>query len=485
MSRRLLVLAALLAATACGGTHAPASPTSAPKAPTAQPKGPPPPPATFDPAAIRAWVAGQVESQELIGAQLVVVREGKTVLDESFGKASRATGAPVTSETAFAIGSVTKQFTCAAAILLAQDGKLSMDDKVAAHYPALTRAGDITLDDLGSHLAGYPDYYPLDFVDRRMLQPIAPDDLIKRYASGALDFEPRTRWSYSNTGFVILGRVVEKVSGQSFGDFLGKRVFGPLGMTKSAFAPPPGAAGNAVGHTSFALGPPEAATPEAAGWLHAAGGMYASAADLARWDLGLIENKVLNEGSFKKLGTPRTLADGRSTDYGCGLGVRKMAGETVYSHGGAVSGFLAFNSFVPRTRTAVVLLVNSDHGSPGDIQQVLLNLVVSEARKVPKVSGPPAKEAALAIFKQMQAGKLDRAPLGEELGVYLSEARITASAARLRAFGDPKDVVADPPNERGGMEVTRVVFVFENRKVRALLYRSPDGKVQQLLLYRD
>src|SRR6185312_15992668 len=138
---------------------------------------------------------------------------------------------------ALAVGSVTKQFTCACVLLLAQDGKLSVDDKVEKYYPELTRAGDVTLRDLMSHTSGYPDDYPLDFVDRRLRQPIPGDALLTKYAGGNLDFEPGSRWSYSNTGYILLGRVIEKASGKPFGRFLEERVLVPLGMMHSAFEP--------------------------------------------------------------------------------------------------------------------------------------------------------------------------------------------------------------------------------------------------------
>src|SRR5207253_10781520 len=130
----------------------------------------------------------------------------------------------------FGIGSVTKQFTSACVLLLAEDGKLAVTDKVSKYYPKLTKADDITLYDLMAHLSGYPDYYPLDFVDRRMFKPIELDNLIDEYAIGKLDFEPRTRWSYSNTGYIILGRLIEKVTGEPYENFLQKRILKPLGM---------------------------------------------------------------------------------------------------------------------------------------------------------------------------------------------------------------------------------------------------------------
>jgi D-alanyl-D-alanine carboxypeptidase len=177
---------------------------------TRAPAEPPAPalPTTLDLPAIDDYVAAQVRSRAIVGASLAIVRDGEIVLERTYGEASARTHAPVGPETAFAIGSISKQFVCVAALMLEEDGKLSLDDEVAKYFPELTRAADIKLDDLGSHLSGYPDFYPLDFIDRRMQTPIEPDELLRRYAMVPLEFEPRTRWSYSNTGFIVLGRVL-------------------------------------------------------------------------------------------------------------------------------------------------------------------------------------------------------------------------------------------------------------------------------------
>ena len=455
--------------------------------PRAEVDNPPGPalPTLFDAAAIDAYVAAQVKRRELVGASLVIVRDGKIALARGYGLASLASGEPVTPDTAFGIGSITKQFVCTAALLLADDRKLSLDDKVAAHYPKLTRAGDITLDDLGAHMSGYPDFYPLDYVDRRMRQPIEPDQIIQRYATVPLEFEPRTRFSYSNTGFVVLGRVVERVSGQPLPELLRRRVFGPLGMTHASFEPVPGTPGVAAGHVSFALGAPRPIAPEARDWLHAAGGMYASASDLARWDLALAGGKLLSRRSLRRLTTARTLASGRSTDYGCGLGVRRVGGETVLSHSGAVAGFLGYNTVIPRTRSAVIFLVNTEGGSPGDLHQQLVSLVVGPSTHVPTVKGPPATQVALDLLHQVQRGTIDRAMAAPELVDYFEDSGLARAAPALRALGEPSAVEAAETRARGGMEVTTLRFTFAERTVKALLYRTPDGVVHEFLLMRD
>jgi CubicO group peptidase (beta-lactamase class C family) len=242
----------------------------------------------------------------------------------------------------------------------------------------------------------------------------------------------------------------------------------------------------AQGHTSFALGPAEPAPREADGWVHAAGALWCSASDLARWDLALMEGKVLKPESYRLLTTRRKLQNGKTKDYGCGMGVLDCDGETVLTHSGAVSGFQAFNALVPRTKSAVILLTNSEHLDPRAVHQTILSLLLKdqtdkEAPEVPKVHGPSAKEAALDFFHQMQEGKVDRSKLGEEFSIYLSDERLKSAAPRLKALGEPDKIEVQQTRERGGMEVTLLWFTFKSAVLKGSLYRTPDGKIQQLL----
>ena len=217
------------------------------------------------------------------------MQHGAIVFARGYGTADLETRRPVTASTMFAIGSVTKQFTCSALLVLQEEGKLSLGDPVSKYFPQLTRAADITLLDLGGHVSGYRDYYPLDYVNREMARAEPADTIIMRYATRPLDFEPRSRYSYSNTGYLILGRVVERVSGQPFGTFLAARIFTPLQLTRTAYEPSPNGVDMARGYTSFALATPIAAEAEATGWAGAAGAIWSTPTDLLTWDRALLE----------------------------------------------------------------------------------------------------------------------------------------------------------------------------------------------------
>ena len=189
----------------------------------------------------------------------------------------------------YSIGSISKQFTAAAILLLQEQGKLSLDDPVGKYIPGLTRGNEVTIREILSHTSGYQDYWPEDYVMTTMLHPETAQQIIDTWAKKPLDFDPGTQWQYSNTNYVIAGRIVEKVSGEPLLDFLTEHIFRPLGMnsvwnsdeTKLTQA-------DATAYYRHALGPLRVAPKEGSGWMFAAGELAMTAHDLALWDESLI-----------------------------------------------------------------------------------------------------------------------------------------------------------------------------------------------------
>src|SRR5438067_1712097 len=163
-------------------------------------------------------------------ASIAVVKDGQVVYVKAYGDARLEPKTPATAEMRYSIGSISKQFTAAAILLLQEQGKLSLDDKVGKFVPDLTRGNEVTIRQLLSHTSGYQDYWPQDYVMPMMLQPVTTQKIMDLWARKPLDFEPGTKWQYSNTNFVIAGLIVEKVSGQKLMEFLGEHIFHPLGM---------------------------------------------------------------------------------------------------------------------------------------------------------------------------------------------------------------------------------------------------------------
>jgi CubicO group peptidase (beta-lactamase class C family) len=430
---------------------------------------------------------------------VALVADGRIVLAKNYGKRSLETGEAVKPTTAFAVGSVSKQFTVAAALFLMEEGKLALTDKVSKWYPRATRANDITISDIFHHVSGYTDYYPLDYVTRTMQKNISGDAIVNEYAGMKLDFEPGTRWSYSNTGFIMLGRIIERITGKPLGVYLKERIFTPLGMKNTYFEPDPKGASMAQGYSTFALGPLEPAAPEGKGWTGGAGGIYSTAEDLAKWDIALMNGKVFKPATWQIVITPRLLNDSANSGYGGGHFIGARRGWMWLQHGGAVSGFIASNLLLPAQKSAFITLSASERGPVvGQLGAPIRALFYADSATgsnnytpppgsssvspVPTVQGPPAAELATTIFKGLQTGTVNRQLFTEEYNHFLTAAREKGAKDRLGPLGEPTKVELGNLSERGGMEVSFTNFTFGDKVVSALMYRYPDGSVDEYLL---
>jgi CubicO group peptidase (beta-lactamase class C family) len=474
-----LALAALVSA-ACG----PASPPP-PSTPAAAPPAVAPPPtlASLRPEDLDRFISATVAAQHAIGVTVGVMKDGQVIFAKGYGLARVADKTPVATETLFAVGSVTKQFTCAVALQLQQEGKLSFDDRIAKYEPGLTRAADVTVRDIAGMVSGYRDYYPLDFVDRPMAAPRPSLEIVRDFAGRPLDFAPRARYSYSNTGYLLLGEIAARTGRAPIGEQMQRRLFTPLGLTHTRFEPARGGPGMAEGYTPLGLGDAEPAVPEGTGWIGAAGGIWSTPTDLLSWDLALMDGKVLAPASWAIMSTPRTLTDGRTSGYGCGQSIRDRGPVLVLQHGGAVSGFGARNALVPSSRSGVAVMANADWA--GGVLDAIEREVLAQLMPVadaPVVEGLPARDVALDLLEQIRKGDVNRAALGEEYSAFLSPARLAVMATSLT--GPVHDVTAGPIRERGGMEVSSLALMVGDTPASTLMYRTPDGKVQEFLFSR-
>src|SRR5689334_16897930 len=225
-------------------------------------------------------------------ASIAVVRDGKIVYLNAYGSARLETKTPATSAMRYSIGSISKQFTAAGVLLLQEEGKLSLDDKVAKFIPDLTRANEVTIRQLLSHTSGYQDYWPQDYVMPMMLQPVTAAKILDMWARRPLDFDPGTKWQYSNTNYVIAGVIIEKVSGKPLLQFLKENIFSPLGMASVANIDEKKLGDtDPTGYMRYALGPLRVAPKEGPGWLFAAGELAMTAEDLAKWNISIMDQK--------------------------------------------------------------------------------------------------------------------------------------------------------------------------------------------------
>jgi D-alanyl-D-alanine carboxypeptidase len=413
----------------------------------------------------------------MLSASVAVVRDGQIAYLHAYGNARLDPKTPAKPEMHYSIGSISKQFTAAAILLLQEQGKLSLDDKVGKFIPNLTRANEVTIRQLLSHTSGYQDYWPQDYVMPMMLQPVTAQKILDAWACKPLDFEPGTKWQYSNTNYVIAGLIVEKASGEPLLQFLQEKVFTPLNM-KSVADIDKAKLGDTdpTGYLRYALGPPRPAPKEASGWLFAAGELAMPAEDLAKWDISIINQKLMKPASYQEFETEVLLKNGLGTHYGLGVGIRSEYGHRLLSHGGEVSGFTSQNFIFPDERVAVVVFTNQDSDdSSGAIARSIAPLLLA--------SDDPATPEKLAqarkIFEGLQHGTIDRSLFTDNANFYFNEQALTDFASSLGPMGIPEEFVQLSERLRGGMKLRVYSIKFPKTALNALTYEMPGGKLEQ------
>jgi CubicO group peptidase (beta-lactamase class C family) len=293
------------------------------------------------------------------GAALAIVRDGHTVKTAAYGMASLELRAPATTGTVFEIGSVTKQFTAAAILLLAQEGKLSVDDKIPRHLKGAPESwSGISIRNLLTHTSGLKNYTGLDGFE--LARHLTQAQFIALIAAHPLDFQPGEKWAYCNTGYNLLGYIIENVSGESYGDFMEQNIFAPLGMPATAQRDPRAVLpGRAAGYETNRAGQFINRDSDLTD-IFSAGALVSTVGDLARWNAALDKNGILTAASRAEMWTPVRLNNGETHPYGFGWFLEPWHGHANIGHSGSTSGFSASLQRFPEAGLTVILLTNSD-----------------------------------------------------------------------------------------------------------------------------
>ena len=413
-------------------------------------------------------------------ASIAVIKEGQIVYVNAYGNACLESKKAAAPEMRYSIGSISKQFTAAAILLLAQEGKLSLDDKVSKYLPNLTRANEISIRQVLSHTSGYQDYWPQDYLMPLMKTPTTAEKIMAMWAKKPLDYEPGTKWQYSNTGFVIAGAIVEKVSGTSLFTFLQERVFKPLGM-KSVWDSDQKklTEADAVGYSRNALGPLRPSIKEGQGWMYAAGELAMTAEDLARWDLSVMSHSLLKPDSYRELETEVRLNNGAGTRYGLGIGVTLENQRRVLQHDGEVMGFTAGNAIYPDDHIAVVVLINQDAVGA---YEAITKKIVSALFDLQDPATPEKLELAKKIFTDLQHGNLNRTLFTDNCNSYFDEMARQDISKSIGGLGEPTSFVQTRQGLRGGMTVREFLVSFPKQNLTVCTYEMPDGKLEQYMI---
>lgn len=322
-------------------------------------------------------VQSYVDSKQFMGATLVA-RDGKVLLSKGYGFANLEWGVANSPATKFRLGSITKQFTATCILLLEERGKLKVDDPVKKYMNDAPAAWDkVTIFNLLTHTSGIPSF--TGFPDYASTEAIAttPEKLVARFRDKPLEFQPGEKWNYSNSGYVLLGYLIEKISQQSYSEFVQENIFTPLGMKDSGYD----------SNSAIILHRASGYSPSAKGTIHAgyidmsipfsAGSLYSTTEDLLRWEQGLMGGKLLSAAALAKMTTPF------KNDYAFGLAVHAVNGHKVIEHGGGIEGFNTEIAYYPEDKLTVVVLANLNGGVPETIANALAQVAHGEKVVLP------------------------------------------------------------------------------------------------------
>lgn len=303
-------------------------------------------------------IKSEMEKHQIAGLALMVVRDGHPVKTGCYGVANLEWNVPVTPDTVFEIGSITKQFTAACILLLAEDGKLTLDDKLSRHLANAPPAwSNITVRHLLTHTSGIKNYTGLDGFE--LTRHLTQTQFIEKIGALPLSFRPGDSWAYCNTGYSLLGYVIENASGKNYWNFLRERILQPLGMNATTNRKP------------GVIVPKRAAGYELTNHVHinrdydltdifSAGAIISTVPDMARWDAALNGDKLLSAASKEQWWSPAKLNNGKIQNYGFGWFLDPLDGHKDIGHGGATSGFSASIQRFPDDKLSVIIMCNAD-----------------------------------------------------------------------------------------------------------------------------
>lgn len=392
---------------------------------------------------------------------VLVARGNDVLLDKGYGSADLEWNIPNSPKTKFRLGSITKQFTAASILLLEERGKLSVNDPVKKYMADAPAAWDkITIFNLLTHTSGIPNF--TSFPDYRKIEPFrkTPDELVAFFRDKPLDFQPSEKWNYSNSGYVLLGYLLEKISGQSYPQFVEENIFKPLGMMNSGYdwnsaIIPNRGSGYTRTDTGF----------ENAGYINmtipfSAGALYSTTEDLLKWEQGLFGGKVLSAESLKKMTTPF------KNDYAFGLEIHTANGEEEIQHGGGIEGFNTSLAYYPNDKLTVVVLANVNGSAPDEIAKYLHD--VAEGKTV----ALPSERNAAKVDPTIYDGYVGSYQLAPEFSI-----RITREGGHLfeQATDQPKFEIF-PANEKE--------FFLKVVDAQITFLTNANGRATELILHQ-
>ncbi|MGL5002177.1 MAG: serine hydrolase, partial [Casimicrobium sp.] len=400
------------------------------------------------------------------GAAIIVTKDGKTVFRRAYGLADVEKKTPLTPDAVMRIGSITKQFTAVAIMMLEEQGKLNLQDEITKHlpdYPAPKQR--VTVEHLLTHTSGIRSYTNKPTYAASMAKEMTVAQMIDTFKNDPLEFAPGRQFRYNNSGYFLLGAIVEKVSGMSYAEFLAKNVFVPLDMKDTAHEgfERSGGRKRIEGYGRRADQFVASANTVHMSQPYAAGALISTVDDLARWDAAIAAGKLLKSENWKRVFTPYTLSDGKKSAYGYGWNIGKTRGRESIEHGGGINGFLSHAIRIPSEGVYVALVTNT-------------NATTTSTSYITE------KLAAIAIgdpYPEFKPAKLDAKTMDEAIGVYKIDDKENRTISRegeamfLQRTGRPKLAI---------LAASASEYFVENSFTSIRFNRDPSGEVISLTI---
>ena len=431
------------------------------------------------------YIKAEMSKRHIPGLSVAVVQDGKPILLKGFGMANVELGVPAAENTVYELASVTKQFTATAIMLLVEDGKIGLDDKIRKTFPFLPAEWDaITVRQLLSHTSGIKNYTDVPDFGKDIRQDLPQSEVLKYVLEFPLDFPPGERWNYSNTGYFLLGMLIEKASGKSYNDFLTERIFKPLGMNATRLNDlraviPNRATGYVWDKTELRNGDYVSATQP-----FAAGALVSTIADMVKWDAALDTDKLLKPATRAQMWTPTQLPDGRTQEYGFGWQVTTVNGHRCVSHSGGIQGFSTNITRYPDGKLTVIVLTNLESGNAdsltkGIVEQVQPELLPSPPKPIAD-DDPKQTEKLKGVVEGAAKGEINAALFTEQAQKLLVP-RIKESKEIFEKLGTLKSFTLIEKKDRDDGILRRYRAVFAQSAATFAFTLDRDGKINGAL----
>lgn len=403
------------------------------------------------------------EKAGIFNGSVLVVQKGKALVQNGYGFRDAESKLAADANTIYQIGSVTKQFTSAIILKLAEQQKLSLTDKVNKYLPDFPNADKFTIENLLSHTAGIFNYTNnRDFMEKEVEKPMSMTGLFALVKEKPLEFEPGSKMSYSNTGYMLLGYIIEKITGKKYEDVVRSEIFQPLQMTSSGFDfRNLTATDKAIGYNIVSNGKGEKAKIVDSSVSFAAGAIYSTVRDLEKWNNAVLSGKIITKASLENAFTPR------HNKYGLGWMADTVDGKRTISHGGGIHGFVSYNFSIPEENTTVILLSNVSTSRPGKVSQDIMAILQDKPYSLPEIK----KEINVdeKVLKQYE-GEYELAPQ------FVISVTVENGTLKAHPTGQPKvDLYATSETE----------FFLKVVDARVVFVKNENGEVEKLILHQN